>query len=69
MLPFMSFRFVLQNKTHRSMRLELNAAAVYLVQICGTNINKYRSMRLELNDAAVYLVQIYATKHREIHET
>ena len=43
------------------MRLELNDAAVYLIQICPTKQNTHRSMRLELNAAAVYLIQIRAT--------
>ena len=48
------------------MRLELNDAAVYLLQIRATKQNTHRSMRLELSDAAVYLVQIPATKHKYI---
>ena len=43
------------------MRLELNDAAINLVQILPEKQNTHRSMRLELSDAAVYLVQIHAT--------
>ena len=67
MLPFISFRFMLQNiNTHRSMRLEFNDAAVYFVQIHSVKQNTHRSMRLELSDAAIYFVQILATNKTHI---
>ena len=57
MLPFISFRVMLQTQINRSMRLELNDAA----QICPVKQITHRSIRLELSDATVYLIQICAT--------
>ena len=58
MLPFISFRVMLQTKINRSRRLELNDAA----QICPVKQITHRSMRLELNLVTVYVIQICPVK-------